>query len=112
MLFLPSFDPRHREYEVLIGGGFARAIDHAGAGDEIAWIDGVDRVVGPVAAGDPMDWRIEMRSRVLAATEVVPVPFAAAAFVVVGDLARSQTARIARIAAAAPASENPATGSV
>ena len=86
MLLLPSLDVRNSEHEILILGGFARAIDHAGASDEIARIDRIDGVVGPVAAGNPMDWRIEMRTRMLAATEVVPVPFSAATLVVTRDL--------------------------
>src|SRR5262249_54440415 len=85
MLALPGLDPGDGQQEVLILGGFARAIDDAGAGDEIARLDRVDGIVGPVAAGDPMDRRVEMGAGVLAAAEIVPVPFAAAARVIAGD---------------------------
>src|ERR1700745_1450461 len=36
MLALPGFDVRNREHEIFILGRFARAVDDAGTGDEIA----------------------------------------------------------------------------
>ena len=74
------------QHEIFVLGGFARAVDHARAGDEIARRDRVDGIVGPVAPGDPVDRRVEMGAGVLAAAEIVPVPLAPAARVVAGYL--------------------------
>src|SRR6187397_1266124 len=76
VLAFPRFDAGNREDEVLVGRGLARTVDHAGTGNEVARVDGVDRVVGPVAAGDPVDRGVEMRSGMLAAAEIVPIPLA------------------------------------
>src|SRR5262249_25711011 len=54
--------------------GLLRDVDHTGRPDEAVDRDVVCGIVGVVLAGDPVDRRIEMRTGMLAAGDVVPVP--------------------------------------
>ena len=74
MFGLPGFDEGDGQQEVRIRVALGRAVDHHGRGDEFVRINRVDCIVGQVFAGDPMDRGIEMRARVLAGREVVPIP--------------------------------------
>src|SRR5919108_2278627 len=78
---LPSFDEENCQREVRIGGALLGAVDDRCRGDEFCHVDGIDRVVRQVLAGNPVDRRVEMRPGVLAETDVVPVPGRAALIV-------------------------------
>ena len=71
---LPRPDALGREQEVLVLLHVRRHIDHARRPDEASGRDRVAGVVGQVLAGDPVHRRVEVRARVLAHAERVPVP--------------------------------------
>ncbi len=69
-----------------------RYIDDASRADEFARGDRVGSVLGQILAGDPVDRRVEMRARVLAEGQDVPVPRRPAG-VVARDLGERQPRR-------------------
>src|SRR5205085_9501323 len=71
---LPLLDPLARQQEIGIERNFAGHVDHARWSDEARRQDGVARVVWNVFSGDPMDRGVEVRARVLAHADGVPVP--------------------------------------
>src|SRR5262249_56215128 len=71
---LPLLDKGNRQREVGVGGALLRAIDHDSGRDELRDVDRIDGVVRQILAGNPVDRRVEMRSGMLAETNVVPVP--------------------------------------
>ena len=52
----------------------ARHVDDASGADEFARRDRVGRILGQILAGDPVDRRVEVRARVFAEGQDVPVP--------------------------------------
>ena len=75
---LPSLDIGDLQYEVRIRRRLRRQVDDAGGGDEVYRVDRIDRGARQVLAGNPMDGRVEMRSRMLTHRDVVPIPGRAA----------------------------------
>src|SRR3984885_9789698 len=74
MRLLPGFDAIDGEKEIRVLRGFGRAVDDTNRRDEILHRDRIGRTILIVAAADPVDRRIEMRARVLAELEPVPLP--------------------------------------
>src|SRR3546814_16260877 len=69
----PFLDVLDSQEIIGVLGGLCRDIDHGSLRDEVVRVDSVERVIGQVASGNPMDGSIEMRARMLADGEVVPV---------------------------------------
>src|SRR5262249_40251744 len=71
---LPLLDKGNRQREIRVGSELLRAIDHGSGRDEMRDVDRIDGVVGQILARNPVDRRVEVRSGMLAETDVVPVP--------------------------------------
>ena len=93
---LESFDVGHGHQVVGVGGALGAAVDHAGRRHEVLGRDGVHRVVGQVAARNPVDGRVEVRACVFADREIVPVP-RHAAFVVAADFLNLEAGTLAEV---------------
>src|SRR6266540_4104842 len=91
MFALPGPDVVDLEQEVRVLRGVLREIQHGSRPDQPTRRRRCD--VLAVLAGDPVPGRIEVRARVLAGTEVVPVP-GRTAFVVAADLFELELRRL------------------
>src|SRR5262245_37548210 len=74
VLLLPLTQEVDRKQEIGIGSRLPRAIEHAGWRDELCGGDRISAAVGQMPARDPMYRSIEMRTCMLAAREIVPIP--------------------------------------
>ena len=82
--------------EVRIGLRLAAAIDDAGRRDEMLNRKRIDGIVRHVAAGNPVNRRIEMRPGMLAEAHIVPVP-GRPAFVVARDFLHAERTRLTHL---------------
>ena len=73
-LLFPGQDVFRTQQEIGILRDLWRHIDDAGRPDEALHRDGITGVVRQVFAGDPVHGSVEVRARVLAQVEGVPVP--------------------------------------
>ena len=91
MLVLPGLDVGDLEEKVGVLGALPALVDDRRAGDQLA--GGHLGDVFAVAAGGPMDGRVEMGADVLPGGDVVPVP-GRAALVVMADLGQLEAAGV------------------
>ena len=73
VLFFPGGDMAEGEKEIGVGARFGAAVDHAGRSNKMLDRQHIKRIVRAVAAGNPVDRRVEMRAGVLAEAHIVPV---------------------------------------
>src|SRR5260370_33768370 len=92
MFAFPLFDTFDGQQEIGRLFHVGSYVDHTGRANELAWWDGIRCIVGQVFAGDPVDWRVEVCTGMLAQVHHVPVPGRPAA-VVVRNLGERQTRR-------------------
>src|SRR5262245_52847822 len=93
---LPLLDKGNRQREIRVGGALLRTIDHRSRGDEMRDVDRIDGVVGQILARNPVDRRVEVRSGMLAETDVVPIP-SRSAFVVPRHLLHSERRALSQL---------------
>src|SRR5439155_21149128 len=74
VLALPGLEPRWREQKIGITLDVGGHVDHARRTHEARGGNRVARVPGQILAGDPMNRRVEVRTRMLAEAQRVPVP--------------------------------------
>src|SRR5690606_4593164 len=74
MLGLPGLKKLGSKDPVFVLADFFGCIDDNGRCNEVAWIDGIHRVLWQVLARNPVRRRIEVGTSVFATGKVVPVP--------------------------------------
>ena len=93
---LPLLDKGDGQREIRIGRALLGAIDHGSRRDELRDVDRIDCVIRQILAGNPVDRRVEVRSSMLAETNVVPVP-SRPAFVVARHLLQSERRALSQL---------------
>ena len=74
MFAFPGLDPVDGQQEIGVFLYVGGDVDDTGRADELARRDSIRGIIWQVFAGDPVDWRIEVRSSMLAQADHIPVP--------------------------------------
>src|SRR5437660_802903 len=92
MLALPLLNTIDAQQEILgllyLGG----CVDNTAGADKFARRNRIGGIVGQILAGHPVNWRVEVRPRVLAHIDNIPIP-AGAALIVTRNLGQGDAGR-------------------